>query len=193
MYQGHLSAKAQLEGTLAKADEYDLVADEAILTHHFNTKERNKRTTSLAYQTMAQGLDEAGVLGLSGMKTVENMRAEGGSSGAALGAGTTNEVIINQHLQNANVQLRTMQQTDEKITNLEANAKAVNRMEDYRVKQKVAQLRRAANTTRSGADSAYFAAMLGTFTNSVNTYMASGGEFSTDSFKKPDNKTESFV
>jgi hypothetical protein len=75
-----------------------------------------------------------------------------------------------------------MQQTDEKITNLEANAKAVNRMEDYRVKQKVAQLRRAANTTRSGADSAYFAAMLGTFTNSVNTYMASGGEFNTDSF-----------
>ena len=183
MFQGYMGAQAQKEGRGMKADEYDMVADEAILTHHFNTQERNKRTTMLAYQTMARGMEEAGIMGLSGLKTVENMRAEGGGSGAALGAGTTNEMIINQHIQNASTQLSLMQKTDEQITNIQQNAASVNKMENWKLKMRVSQLRRAANMARSGADSAFFAGMIGAFTSGGSAYIGSGGQFNTESFK----------
>jgi len=183
MFQGYMGAQANKKGLGMKADEYDLTADEAILTHHFNTDQRNRRTTLLAYQTMQQGMDEAGVMGLSGKKTVENMVSDIGSSGAQIGQGTTHEIVINQHLQNANTQLKLMEDTGQKLDNIQQNAIAVNQMEDWKVKMRVRQLRRAAATTRSGADSAFFAGMIGAMTSGGSTYMTAGGKWSTEEFK----------
>ena len=183
MFQGYMGAQANKKGLGMKADEYDLTADEAILTHKFNTDQRNRRTTLLAYQTMQQGMDEAGVMGLSGKKTVENMISDIGSSGAQIGEGTTHEIVINQHLQNANTQLKLMEDTGQKLDNIQQNAIAVNQMEDHKVKMRVRQLRRAADTTRSGADSAFFAGMIGAMTSGGSTYMTAGGKWSTEEFK----------
>jgi hypothetical protein len=56
-------------------------------------------------------------------------------------------------------------------------------MEDWKVKMRVRQLRRAADTTRAGADSAFFAGMVGAFTAGGSTYMTAGGKWSTEEFK----------
>jgi len=137
---------------------------------------------SLTYQTLAQGMDKAGVMGLSGLKTVENIKAETASSGAMMGVGTTNEVVINQHLQNASKQLAIQQQTKERVSNIQQNANSINQMEDWKIKMKVAKLRRSAAQTRAGADSAFFAGMLNAFTGSAQTYTGAGGRFEKDSF-----------
>ena len=180
LYAGWQSAQSKKAGSLGQADEYDQTALETQLTRKFNETEYNKKVYQDKIMTMQQGLDKAGMLGLRGLKTVENMRAEGGASGAALGAGTTTEVIVNQHIQNSSQQLAVMQGTKEKLTNIQQNAISINKMEDYKAKMRIAQLTRAADSIRSGVDSAFFAGMLGAFTNAVGSYKMAGGDFIDD-------------
>ena len=45
----------------------------------------------------------------------------------------------------------------------------------YMAEQQAAKYRRMADLARSGADSAYFAGMMGGFTDSINTYSNLGG------------------
>jgi hypothetical protein len=180
LYSGWQSAQSKKAGSLGQADEYDQTALETKLTRKFNETEYNKKVYQDKIMTMQQGLDKAGMLGLRGLKTVENMRAEGGGSGAALGAGTTTEVLVNQHIQNSSQQLAVMQGTKEKLTNIQQNAISINKMEDYKAKMRIAQLTRAADSIRSGVDSAFFAGMLGAFTNAVGSYKMAGGDFNDD-------------
>jgi len=180
LYSGWQSAQSKKAGSLGQADEYDQTALETKLTRKFNETEYNKKVYQDKIMTMQQGLDKAGMLGLRGLKTVENMRAEGGGSGAALGAGTTTEVIVNQHIQNSSQQLAVMQGTKEKLTNIQQNAISINKMEDYKAKMRIAQLTRASDSIRSGVDSAFFAGMLGAFTNAAGSYKMAGGDFIDD-------------
>ena len=180
LYAGWQSAQSKKAGSLGQADEYDQTALETKLTRKFNETEYNKKVYQDKIMTMQQGLDKAGMLGLRGLKTVENMRAEGGGSGAALGAGTTTEVLVNQHIQNSSQQLAVMQGTKEKLTSIQQNAISINKMEDYKAKMRVAQLTRAADSIRSGVDSAFFAGMLGAFTNAAGSYTSAGGDFIDD-------------
>jgi len=55
-------------------------------------------------------------------------------------------------------------------------------MEDWKANLRIAQLKRAARTARSGADSTFFAGILNSFTNAGQTYRGAGGEFKSDSF-----------
>ena len=183
LYQGYMGAKAGKEGALGKADEYDLLAGETELTKKFNTDQRNYITGQRKLNTLKSGLENAGMYGLKGLKTVENMRAEGGSSGAMLGTGTPNEKIINQHIQNASQQLAIMQGTTEKLNNIQQNAVAINKMEDFKAEMRIKQLRRAADSARSGADSAFFAGMIGAFGNAGSSYIGAGGGFEKGAFK----------
>ena len=128
LYQGYMGSQAAKSGALAKADEYDLLAIETDLTRKFNWKERNKTTYQLKLKTLQSGMDRAAMAGVSGLKTVENMRTEIGGSGAAFGAGTPTEIVMNQHLQNANQQLSIMQGTDERLSSIHGNAIAVNKI-----------------------------------------------------------------
>ena len=176
LYAGWQSAQSKKAGSLAQADEYDLTAYETDLTRKWNATQRNQATHDTKLATLQQGVDRAGMFGLRGQKTVENMRAEGGASGAALGVGTTTETIVNQHIQNSTQQLAIMQTTGEKITNIQKNAIAINKMEDYKAKMRIAQLTRAADSIRSGVDSAFYAGMLGTFSNAGSSYLEAGGD-----------------
>jgi len=180
LYAGYMNAQGKKDGALAQADEYDTLIAETALTKKFNADQRNYVTEQYKLRSLQAGVDKAGMAGISGLKTVENMRAEGGSSGAALGAGTTNEKIINQHIQNSSTQLAIMQGTKDKLDNIQQNAVAVNKMEDFKAEMRIKQLQRAADSARSGADSAFFASMIGSTANAGANYMAAGGEFSMD-------------
>ena len=113
MYQGYLGAEAEKQGHLAQADEFELMAVQTDITRKFNWQQRNARTKQLQINTMQSGMDKAAMAGLQGHKTTENIRADIGGSGVALGGGTANEVIANQHIQNANTQLAIMQGTEQ--------------------------------------------------------------------------------
>lgn len=180
LYAGWQSAQSKKAGSLGQADEIDQVKLETAITRKFNETEYNKKVYQDKIMTLQQGVDKAGMFGLRGLKTVENMRAEGGASGAALGAGTTTEVIVNQHIQNSSQQLAIMQNTEQKLTNIQQNAVAINKMEDYKAKMRIAQLTRASDSIRSGVDSAFFAGMLGAFTNAGSSYLNAGGSFNDD-------------
>ena len=184
LYAGYQSAQSKKQGALGQADEYDQTALETELTRNFNRGKRNEATYQDKIMTMQQGLDKAGMFGLQGLKTVENMRAEGGSSGAALGAGTPNEKIINQHIQNSSQQLAIMQSTGQKLTDIQRSAIAINEMEDYKAEMRVRQLTRAADSIRSGVDASFFAGMLGAFSNAGSSYLQAGGTFNDDDYEK---------
>ena len=177
LYAGYMNAQGKKDGALAQADEYDTLIAETALTKKFNADQRNYVTEQYKLRSLQAGVDKAGMAGISGLKTVENMRAEGGSSGAALGAGTTNEKIINQHIQNSSTQLAIMQGTKDKLDNIQQNAVAVNKMEDFKAEMRIKQLQRAADSARSGADSAFFASMIGSVANAGANYMGAGGDF----------------
>jgi len=182
LYQGYMGAKAGKEGGLAKAAEYDILREETDLTRKFNATQRNFITGQRKINTLQSGMDEAGMFGIRGLKTVENMRAEGGSSGAMLGAGTPNEKIINQHIQNSSQQLAIMQGTKEKLNNIQQNAVAINKMEDFKADMRIKQLLRAADSARSGAESTFLAGMIGAFTNAGSSYIGAGGGFEGGAF-----------
>jgi len=177
LYAGYMNAQGKKDGALAQADEYDTLIAETALTKKFNADQRNYVTEQYKLRSLQAGVDKAGMAGISGLKTVENMRAEGGSSGAALGTGTTNEKIINQHIQNSSTQLAIMQGTKDKLDNIQQNAVAVNKMEDFKAEMRIKQLQRAADSARSGADSAFFASMIGSVANAGANYMGAGGDF----------------
>ena len=177
LYGGYMGANAKKKGALTNADEYDLLAKETELTKKWNANQRNYMTEQVKLNTLKSGMDKAAMAGLHGVKTIGSMEAEGGSSGAMLGVGTTNEKIINQHIQNSSQQLAIMQETGEKLTNIQQNAVAVNKMEDYKAEQRIAQLSRAANSIRAGADSAFYAGMIGAFSNAGSAYIGAGGDF----------------
>ena len=177
LYGGYMGANAKKTGALGNADEYDLLAKETELTKKWNANQRNYMTEQVKLNTLQSGMDKAAMAGLHGIKTIGSMEAEGGSSGAMLGVGTTNEKIVNQHIQNASQQLSIMQETGEKLTNIQQNAVAVNKMEDYKAEQRIAQLTRAARSIRSGADSAFYAGMIGAFSNAGSAYLSAGGNF----------------
>lgn len=177
MYQGYMASKGAQGGTLAQADEYEQLELETHLTKQMNWKMRNEATFQTKLKTLQGGMREAGMAGLSGLKVVENMKADIGGSGAKVGVGTTNDIIINQHLQNANQQLAIMQGTKEKLSAIDQNAIAVNKMEDWKANMRIAQLKRAARTARSGADSTFFAGILNSFSNAGQTYISAGGKF----------------
>ena len=183
LYQGYMGAQSAKAGALAKADEYDLLAYETDLTRKFNWKERNKTTTQLKLKTLQSGMDRGAMAGISGHKTLENIRTEVGGSGVALGSGTPTEVMINQHLQNANQQLSIMQGTNERISSIHDNAVAVNKMEDWKADMRIKQLKRAADTSRSSADSAWLAGMLGAIGTAGQVYGSAGGEWSMKGFE----------
>ena len=183
LYQGYMGAKSAKAGALAKADEYDLLAYETNLTKKFNWQERNKATTQLKLQTLQSGTDKAAMAGVRGLKVVEGMKAETGGSGVALGSGTPMEVVINQHLQNANTQLSIMQGTQDRLSSIHDNAVAVNKMEDWKANMRIKQLRRAASSARSGADASFYAGMIGAFTTAGTTYRSAGGEWDMNGFK----------
>ena len=187
LYQGYMGSQAAKSGALAKADEYDLLAIETDLTRKFNWKERNKTTYQLKLKTLQSGMDRAAMAGVSGLKTVENMKTEIGGSGVALGSGTPTEIMMNQHLQNANQQLSIMQGTEERLSSIHNNAIAVNKMEDWKANMRIKQLTRAADSARSGADMAFFAGMLGAVSNAGSVYASSGGEWSSEGFKDDPN------
>ena len=178
LYAGYMGAQGKKDGALAQADEYDTLALETDITKKFNADQRNYVTEQYKLRSLQAGLNKAGMAGIQGLQTVENMRSEGGSSGAALGAGTPNEKIINQHIQNSSTQLAIMQGTKEKLDNIQQNAVAVNQMEDFKAEMRIKQLQRAADSARSGADSAFFASMIGTTANAGANYMSAGGDFS---------------
>jgi hypothetical protein len=187
LFQGYMGAKAARAGALAKADEYDLLAYETDLTKKFNWKQRNQATTQLKLQTLQSGVDKAAMAGVRGHKVVEGMRSDIGGSGVALGSGTPTEVLINQHLQNANTQLSIMQGTQERLSSIHNNAVAVNKMEDWKANMRIRQLRRAASSARSGADASFFAGMIGAFTTAGTTYKSSGGEWDLNGFRDDPN------
>jgi hypothetical protein len=187
LYQGYMGSQAAKSGALAKADEYDLLAIETDLTRKFNWKERNKTTYQLKLKTLQSGMDRAAMAGVSGLKTVENMKTEIGGSGVALGSGTPTEIVMNQHLQNANQQLSIMQGTGERITSIHGNAIAVNKMEDWKANMRIKQLTRAADSARSGADMAFLAGMLGAIGTAGSVYAQSGGEWSMKGFEDDAN------
>jgi len=182
MYQGYMGSQASKTGALGKADEFDILANETELTKKFNAQQRNYITEQVKLNTLQSGMDKAGMLGLAGIKTIGDMTAEGGASGAMLGVGTTNEKIINQHIQNSSQQLAVMQSTEQKLTNIQQNAVAVNKMEDFKAQMRIKQLERAADSIRSGTDAAFYAGMVGAFSNAGATYMQAGGKFETNSF-----------
>ena len=177
LYGGYMGANAKKEGATANADEYDILAAQTNIDKHWNAYQRNYMTEQVKLNQLASGIKKAGMAGLIGQKTIGGMEAEGGASGAMLGVGTTNEKIVNQHIQNSSQQLAIMQETNEKLTNIQQNAVAVNKMEDYKAEQRIAQLTRAANSIRAGADSAFYAGMIGAFSNAGSAYLASGGDF----------------
>lgn len=180
LYAGWQSAQAKKAGSLAQADEFTQTAYETEITKKWNATQRNQAVYQDKIMTLQQGVDKAGMFGLRGQMTVENMRAEGGASGAALGVGTTTEKIVNQHIQNSSQQLAIMQTTEQKLSNIQQNAIAINKMEDYKAKMRIAQLTRAADSIRSGVDSAFFAGMLGAFSNAGSSYLQAGGSFNDD-------------
>ena len=128
-------------------------------------------------------MDKAGMAGIQGFKAVENLRVGVGGSGVALGGGTANEIIMNQHIQNANTQLAIMQGTGERLDTIQSNAIAVNRMADWEANMKIRGLKRKASRARSSAQSALTAGMFSAFTNAAQTYSSTGGEWSTEGFK----------
>ena len=180
LYAGYQSAQSKKQGALGQADEYIQTADDTLVTGNFNRRQRNLATYQDKIMTMQQGLDRAGMFGLQGLKTVENMRAEGGSSGAALGAGTPAEKIANQHIQNSSQQLAIMQSTGQKLTDIQRGAVAINEIEDHKVQMRVKQLTRAADSIKSGVDANFFAGMLTAFSNAGSSYMQAGGDFNDD-------------
>ena len=187
LYLKFMGADAGKNKALAEADELDLQAYETDLTRKFNWQQRNKVTAQLKTQTLQSGMDSAAMAGVAGHKVVENMKAEVGSSGVALGAGTPVDVQINQHIQNANQQLAIMQSTDQKLDNIHQNAVAVNEMADFKANMRIKQLNRAASATRSGADAGFFAGLLSAFASSSQTYTSANGQWSTEGFRDDPN------
>ena len=169
LLNGYNQAQNAKAGGYARADEAERLISETDLTRHFNRKERNKTTFQNKLQILEAGLDVAGKKGLEGHRIAENIRSETASSGVALGSGTAREVLANQHLQNANEQLKTIQQ----------NAIAVNKMEDFKADMQIAKYKRAASRARSGAETMFQANMLNTFSNAAGVYAQSGGKFDT--------------
>ena len=183
LYQGYQGAKSQKGGFLAQADEFDLMAYETDLTRKFNWQQRNAQTQQIKLKTLQSGLDKAAMAGVQGLKTVENIRAQIGGSGAALGGGTSAEIVMNQHLQNANTQLAIMQGTDERMDMIQSNAIAVNKMADWEANMKIRGFRRKAANARSSASAAYTAGLFSAFTSAASTYSSTGGEWSMEGFE----------
>ena len=183
LYQGYQGAKSQKAGFLAQADEFDMMAFETDLTRKFNWQQRNEQTKQIKLKTLQSGLDKAAMAGVQGLKAVENIRSEIGSSGAALGAGTANEIIANQHIQNANTQLAMMQGTNERLDTIQANAVAVNKMADWEANMKIKGFKRKAANARSSAEAAYTAGLFNAFTSAASVYSSTGGEWSMEGFE----------
>ena len=187
LYQGYQGAKSQKAGFLAQADEFDLMAYETDLTRKFNWQQRNAQTKQIKLKTLQSGLDKAAMAGVQGLKTVENIRAQIGGSGVALGGGTAQEIVMNQHLQNANTQLAIMQGTNERLDMIQSNAIAVNKMADWEANMKIKGFRRKAANARSSASAAYTAGLFSAFTSAASTYSSTGGEWSMKGFEDDPN------
>ena len=183
MYQGYLGAEAEKQGHLAQADEFELMAVQTDITRKFNWQQRNARTKQLQINTMQSGMDKAAMAGLQGHKTTENIRADIGGSGVALGGGTANEVIANQHIQNANTQLAIMQGTEQRMDSIFQNAVAVNKMADWEANMKIKGFKRKAANARSSAEAAYTAGLFNAFTSAASVYSSTGGEWSMEGFE----------
>ena len=182
MYQGYLGAEAEKQGHLAQADEFELMAVQTDITRKFNWQQRNARTKQLQINTMQSGMDKAAMAGLQGHKTTENIRADIGGSGVALGGGTANEVIANQPIQKANTQLAIMQGTEQRMDSIFQNAVAVNKMEDFKANMAISNYKRKAARSRKTAETAFMLGMFNAFSSAATTYKATGGDYSTDSF-----------
>jgi len=194
MYAAWRGAEAAKKSGILQGGEYRRLALSTLLTAKFNIGKAQARVFQVDKNIKELGMDKASFIRRDGLFREGKITATIGSSGVRIGSGTSNQQIIKSRLDAAS---RLMQNQEEIMTaSMDLRDKAESAMESEWMSavQKSDKLKRMANMAESGANTAYFAAMMGGFTSSVSTFDKMGGfKNAGDWFSSSEQETDTAI
>ena len=175
LYTSWQNAQAQKDAGYATGREYDEQARRTLLTARWNIAKTKEKALAVSHNIEKIGADRAALFKRAGIQKEGQIAPEVAASNVKVSSGTPAQQIIKARLDTAAGIMKNLEEIN--FAQRKLTGEAEDKMENtwYMAEQKADKYRRMADLARSGADSAYFAGMMGGFTDSINTYSNLGG------------------